>query len=130
REAGELLEWAEVHGNLYGTPAAFIDEQLERGMNVVVEIDVQGGMIVKGKRPDAVLVFLLPPEKDDLDRRLWGRGTDDDDVIGRRLKNAEKELEHYDEYDYIVVNDEVERCVADVRSILRAEALRLERTGM
>lgn len=130
RETGEFLEWAEVHGNLYGTPAAFVDERLASGSNVVLEIDVQGGMSVKGKRPDSVLVFLLPPGIEELERRLRVRGTDKEEVVRGRLKNAKHELEYYAEYDYVVVNDEVERCVADVRNILRAESLRLERTSI
>jgi guanylate kinase len=130
RKAGDLLEWAEVHGYLYGTPEAFIDEQLANGIKVLLEIDVQGSMQVKTKRPDAVLIFLLPPSFEELERRLRNRGTDDVETISRRLRNAKEELEYYDRYDYLVVNDEVGRCTEDVLSIIRAESLRRERTGI
>lgn len=127
RDAGELLEWAEVYGNLYGTPADSVDEKLEGGINVLLEIDVQGGMSVKEKRPDTVLIFLLPPSIEELERRLRERGTDEDGVIRRRLENARRELSFYDRYDYLVVNDEVEACADAVLSVIRSESLRRER---
>ncbi len=130
REAGELLEWAEVHGNLYGTPLDFVEGKLAGGSCVMLEIDVQGGMDVKGKRPDAVLIFLLPPDFGELERRLRGRGTDDDDVISRRLENARMEMSFYDKYDYVVVNDDIGRCVGDILGIIRSESLRLDRTSV
>lgn len=130
RNAGELLEWAEVHGNLYGTPAVFVEAELERGVIVVLEIDVQGGMAVKKKRPDAVLIFLLPPTRGDLERRLRGRGTDENAVIERRLGNAERELGFFSKYDYAVVNDNVGTCVEDIVHIIQAESLRLERSSI
>ncbi len=130
RDRGELLEWAEVHGNLYGTPAAFVEETLARGRNVLLEIDVQGGMSVKKRVPEAVLIFLLPPSRRELERRLRGRATDDEDTIKRRLENAEKELEFYVHYDYLVVNEDVERCTDDVLSIVLSEAMRRARTSV
>lgn len=130
RDAGEFLEWAEVHGNLYGTPAAFVDATLRAGTGVLLEIDVQGALAVKGARPDAVLVFLMPPGFEELRARLRGRGTDADDVIRRRLENAKRELSFYDRYDYIVINDDVERCAEDCLAVLRAEALRRERAAV
>lgn len=128
RDGGELLEWAEVHGNLYGTPAAFVEQTLSRGRNVLLEIDVQGGMSVKKRVPAAVLIFLLPPSPDELERRLRGRATDDEDTIRRRLENAKMELELYVHYDYLVVNEDVERCTDDVFGIVSSEALRRNRT--
>jgi len=128
RDRGELLEWAEVHGNLYGTPAAFVEETLSGGRNVLLEIDVQGGMSVRGRVPEAVLIYLLPPSRAELERRLRGRATDGEDVIRRRLENAERELELYDRYDYLVVNEDVERCAAEVFGIVASEALRRSRT--
>jgi guanylate kinase len=122
REAGELLEWAEVHGNLYGTEARWVDRQLAEGRSVLLEIDVQGGRSVKEARPDAVLVFLLPPGGRILEKRLRGRGTDDEEIILKRLANARRELEAADLYDYTVVNDDLEGCVSEVLGILRAEA--------
>lgn len=130
REEGDFLEWAEVHGNLYGTPADFVEETLGKGESVLLEIDVQGGMKIKKKRPDAVLVFLVPPSFEELERRLRGRGTDGSDVISKRLENVETEMNYHDEYDYIVVNEDVERCVGDILSIIRAESLRRERSSI
>jgi guanylate kinase len=130
REAGELLEWAEVHGNLYGTPAAFVERKLAEGVNVILEIDVQGGMSVKRRYPEAVLVFLFPPDIDTLKARLDGRATDDDGVIRRRLENAKLELEYFTKYDYVVINDDVDRCAEDCLAIIRAESLREERTTL
>jgi len=122
REAGELLEWAEVHGNLYGTEARWVDGRLKEGLSVLLEIDVQGGRSVKEARPDAVLVFLLPPDGGVLERRLRGRGTDDEDVILKRLANSRRELESAGLYDYTVVNDDLEGCVSEVLGILKTEA--------
>jgi guanylate kinase len=130
RKAGEMLEWAAVHGDLYGTPLDFVDDRLVSGMNVVLEIDVQGGMIVKEKLADAVLIFLLPPTFEELERRLRKRSTDSEEVISRRLKNAKKELTYYNRYDYLVINDELESCIAGVTDIVGAETLRRERTGL
>ena len=130
REAGELLEWAEVHGNLYGTPAAFVEKKLADGVNVVLEIDVQGGMSVKGRYPEAVLIFLLPPDVDTLKARLDGRATDCEEIIRRRLENAKRELKYFNKYDYVVINDDVDRCAEDCLAIIRAESLREERTTL
>ena len=128
REAGDFLEWAEVHGNLYGTPSALVEDTLAAGAGVILEIDIQGGVCVRGRFPGAVLIFLFPPDIETLRARLVGRATDDETVIRRRLENAKRELARYDGYDYIVVNDDVERCAEDCLSIIRAEALRRERT--
>lgn len=130
RDAGELLEWAEVHGSLYGTPAAFVEKKLLEGSSVVLEIDVQGGMSVKEKNPDAVLVFLLPPSYTVLRERLAGRGTDDEEVVRRRLENARKEITYYNRYDYIIVNDDLARCVDDVLAVIRSESLARERSAI
>lgn len=130
RDEGELLEWAEVHGSLYGTPAAFVEKKLLEGSSVVLEIDVQGGMSVKEKNPDAVLVFLLPPSYSVLRERLAGRGTDDEEVVRRRLENARKEITYYNRYDYIIVNDDLSRCVDDVLAVIRSESLARERSAI
>jgi guanylate kinase len=130
RESGEFLEWAEVHGNLYGTPAAFVQRKLGEGTNVILEIDVQGGMLVRDRYPDAVLIFLMPPSFDALRERLRGRATDGEEIIRRRIENAKREISYYEKYDYIVINDEIERCVDDCRAIIRAEALRRERSSL
>jgi guanylate kinase len=130
RDAGDFLEWAEVHGNFYGTPAAFVEEKLAAGTGVILEIDIQGGMSVRGRFPGAVLIFLFPPDLATLRARLDGRATDDESVIRRRLENAKRELERFEGYDYIVVNDDVERCAEDCLSIVRAETLRRERSAI
>ena len=130
RDAGELLEWAEVHGNLYGTPERFVAGSLAGGVNVILEIDIQGGMSVKERFSDAVLIFLLPPGFEALKERLKGRATDEEAVIRRRLENANHELTFSNKYDYIVINDEAGRCADDCLSIIRAEALREERTTL
>jgi guanylate kinase len=130
RDAGEFLEWAEVHGNLYATPAPFITRSLAAGVSVILEIDIQGGMNVKERFPEAVLIFLLPPGFEALKERLKGRATDDEAVIRRRLENAKHELASSSRYDYIVINDDAERCADDCLSIIRAEALREVRTTL
>jgi guanylate kinase len=127
RADGDFLEWAEVHGNFYGTPAAFVESTLAAGTGVILEIDVQGGMSVRGRFPEAVLIFLFPPDLGTLRTRLDGRATDDEEVIRCRLENAKRELDRFEGYDYVVVNDDVERCAGDCLSIIRAEALRRER---
>lgn len=127
RDEGKLLEWAPVHGHLYGTPAGYVDEQLGKGRNVLLEIDVQGGLTVKEKRPGAVLVFLLPPSLEELERRLRGRGTDDEEAVRRRLENARGELAYYDRYDYLVLNEDVPPCAEDVLNIIRAVSLEREK---
>jgi guanylate kinase len=128
RDAGELLEWAEVHGNLYGTPLSFVERTLSEDLNVLLEIDVQGGLTVKDKMPGAVLIFLLPPSQAELERRLRGRATDDEAVIRRRLGNARKELSYYRYYDYLVVNNDIEECTREVLGIAESESLKRERT--
>jgi len=120
RDGGGLLEWAEVYGNLYGTEAEQVDRQLASGKSVLLEIDVQGGRSVKAARPGAVLIFILPPSVQALEERLRGRGTDEEEVILRRLENARRELDSAGEYDFRVINDDLERCVGEVLEIIEA----------
>lgn len=126
-KAGNLIEWAEVHGFLYGTPGSFVLEQLASGFEVILEIDVQGGLQVKKRFPDAVLVFILPPSWEVLESRIRGRATDAEDVIQTRLRNARAEIEAAGAYEYLVINDQVDRAVNRLISILRAERCRLSR---
>lgn len=126
-EAGEFLEWAEVHDHLYGTPAGPVDAMLARGITPVLNIDVQGGRSVKRLRPEAVLVFLTPPSAEELEARLRGRGTDDEGTIALRLRNARRELEEWSGYDYLVVNADLDAAVASVRGIVAAERARIPR---
>jgi guanylate kinase len=129
RDRGLLLEWAEVHGNLYGTEMGQVERSLSAGRSVLLEIDVQGGMIVKGKIPGAVLVFLVPPSWEELEKRLRERETDEEDVIVKRLENAGAELAGAADYDYIVVNDDIGSCVEQVAGIVASESLKAARTG-
>jgi guanylate kinase len=106
-----FAEWAEVHGAMYGTPVNFIDEALKRGSNVVLDVDVQGGMSLKKRFPNAVTIFLLPPNEEELVKRLSERGTEDKAQISRRLNNAKQEMIFKDKYDHRVINDEVDQAV-------------------
>lgn len=129
-DRAELLEWAEVHGNLYGSHQRYA-EQARNGRVVVFDIDVQGGNQIKARHPEAVSVFILPPSMEELERRLRGRGTDAPEVIARRLAVARVEMEKgCASYDYVVVNAQLETALADLKAILRAEACRRSRTDL
>ena len=117
--AGEFVEWAEVHGNRYGTLHAELDRRLAAGRDLVLELDVQGMRSLKARRPDAVTVFLMPPSLEELERRLRRRGTEGEDVIALRLRNAREEMAARDEFDHVVVNDELDRAAAEMEAILR-----------
>lgn len=123
-DAGEFLEWAEVHGNFYGTHCSYVDAV--RDVDVVIfDIDVQGGEQIKRKHPEAVSIFILPPSMEELERRLRCRGTEVDVAIERRLRAAQREIDRGQQcYDYLVVNDDLEQALADVQAILRAERCR------
>ncbi len=127
--AGELLEHNEYCGNLYGTPRREAEAVLASGKNLILEIDVNGGLQVREKYPDAVLVMLAPPTFDQQERRLRGRGTEDDTVIRRRLDTAHSELGRLSEYDYIVYNNDEDtaRCAEDILAIVRAEKCAVRR---
>ncbi len=127
RSAGRFLEWAEVHGHLYATPARFVDENVKAGRVVVLDVDVQGGASVRRARPDAVSVFIYPPSIDALRQRLLKRNTDAPEVVERRLKNAPGELKQYREYDYLVMNDDLESAVGRLIAIVDAERARVRR---
>lgn len=120
-EAQEFAEYAVVHGNRYGTAIATIDEAIEKGQDTLFDIDYQGGRQIKQKwTNDAVLCFILPPSIQELERRLRQRATDSAETIARRLAMAHKELFHYSEYDYLVVNDQLEKAYDELRSIFVA----------
>ena len=127
RAAGQFLEWAEVYGHLYGTPRAFVDEQLRQGRVVVLEVDVQGGASVRRAQAHAVSVFICPPSIEALRQRLLKRGTDPGDVIEKRLANADGELRQMPEYDYLVRNEDLESAVARLVAIVDAERARVRR---
>lgn len=128
----ELLEWAEVFGNYYGTPLAPVDKALSEGRDVLFDIDWQGARQLRDKGgEDAVSVFILPPSSGELERRLRDRGQDADDVIMKRMAKAGAEISHWEEFDYVLINDDLDRCIADVRHIIGAERIKRERqTGL
>ncbi|WP_028993587.1 guanylate kinase [Azonexus hydrophilus] len=119
----EFLEWAEVHGNFYGTSKKWIGDQLAAGHDVLLEIDWQGAQQVRKLFPAAIGVFILPPSMDELSRRLTGRGTDAQDVIDRRLAAAEAEMRHVGEFDYAIINDQLDQALQDLRAIVRSSRL-------
>ena len=122
RDAGELLEWAEVHGNLYGTPRAPVEEILAQGRDCLFDIDYQGTQQVREKMgADTVTVFILPPSMKELRARLERRAEDSREVIEKRLENARKEIARWKDYDYVIVNDDLQRSFDDLIAILRAE---------
>ncbi|MGC8863489.1 MAG: guanylate kinase [Armatimonadota bacterium] len=125
-EEGGFLEYADVHGHLYGTPRRWVEENLGRGEDVVLKIDVQGGLNVKRAVPEAVMVFLVPPSMEELEKRLRLRNTDTDEEVARRLLNARKELEQIPHYEYIIENETVTRAAEQLRAIIVAEHLRVQ----
>ncbi len=128
-EADEFLEYAQVHENLYGTPRSCVEAQRAAGRDVLLKIDVQGGLTVRTKVRDAVLVFLKPPTVDELERRLRARSTESEDKITKRLLDARSELQQIPNYDYSVVNDEVEHAADLLRAIILAERSRIHPQG-
>jgi guanylate kinase len=132
RDRGELLEWAEVHGNFYGTPRRPVEAALASGADMIFDIDWQGTrQVVEKMRGDVVTVFVLPPSFRELKQRLERRAEDSAETIAQRLRNARGEIARWTEYDYVLVNDDLDRTFADVTAILRAERLRRERaTGV
>jgi len=124
---GEFLEWAEVFGNYYGTHRGILEEASASGRDLVLDIDVQGARQLKSKIPEAVTVFILAPSKQILEHRLRARGEDRDDVIERRLREAAEEIRNYDEYDYVLINRDLEESTAVLSGIVRAERARRSR---
>lgn len=126
-EAGELIEYAQYVGNYYGTPKAYVDEQLNAGKDVILEIEIQGALKVKEKFPDTLLLFVTPPSAAELKNRLVGRGTEELSVIESRLSRAVEEAEGIEAYDYLVINDVLDECVEEVHSIIQNEKNRVFR---
>lgn len=126
-ESGDLAEWAEVHGERYGTPRRELEEAAQRGLHVILDIDVQGARQIRASVPEALLVFVLPPSVDVMVERLTGRGTEGGAQVARRLRSALEELGALPEFDHVVVNDALDRCVDEIRGIVRAETLRTAR---
>jgi len=130
-EASEFVEWAEVHGHFYGSPQSVVNQVRERGGIAVFDIDVQGGNSIKRKYPDAILAFILPPSMEELERRLKERGTESDEGVRSRLLAARSEIEKGTRsYDYIIVNDDFDRALLDLKSVIRAERCRRQRVDL
>ncbi|AZO12934.1 guanylate kinase [Mesorhizobium sp. M3A.F.Ca.ET.174.01.1.1] len=128
RDSDALLEWAEVHGNCYATPREPAEMALAEGRDMLFDIDWQGAQQLKEKmRADIVSIFILPPSMKELKARLKRRAEDQEQVIETRLKNARLEIEHWKEYDFVIVNDDLDRAFAEVRAIVTAERLRRDR---
>ena len=136
---GEMLEYANYAGNYYGTPKAYVEQKLNEGYDVILEIETQGALKVKKEYPDTLLMFVTPPTADILYDRLKGRGTETDDVIAKRMAQAKVEAEVIDRYDYLVINDDIDECVEHVheiiknthdRTVFRAETIEALKKGL
>jgi guanylate kinase len=118
RAEGALLESAEVFDNFYGTSREQVEKHLAAGHHVILEIDWQGARQVREAKPDCITIFILPPSRAELERRLRSRGTDSDEVIARRLRDALSDMSHWDEFDYVIFNDDLDKAVADLEAVL------------
>ena len=125
----ELIEYARYVNPYYGTPRSYVEEQLENGKDVILEIEIQGALKVKEKFPDTLLVFITPPSAKELRRRLIGRGTESMEVIEQRLARAKEEAEGIDDYDCLIVNDDLESCVDELHSVIQNEKKKVARNG-
>ena len=126
---GEFLEWAMVHDEYYGTPRRFVEEEIKSGRDVIMAIDAQGAMAIRRKRPESILVFVLPPSLGALESRMAGR-RDPRELVAKRLASSRGELAAAKDYDYVVVNDDLEKAVAQISCILTAETLRASRLDL
>jgi guanylate kinase len=128
-KANEFLEWAEVYGNYYGTPRGYVTDTLDSGRDVILEIDTQGAMQIKNKFPQGVYIYIIPPSLDELAKRIHKRGTDSPEAIKQRLSCVRAELSYVNNYNYIVVNDEISRAVTKIQAILNAEKCHVTRNN-
>lgn len=126
-EKDEMLEWAEYVGNYYGTPRKFVEDTLNQGKDIILEIEVQGALKVKQKFPEGIFIFLLPPSMNELESRIVGRGTESEESIRCRMNAAVDEIGMMEHYDYAIVNDQVEAAIARIQAIRLAEHCRKER---
>ncbi|OLQ86588.1 guanylate kinase [Vibrio ponticus] len=126
-EKGQFLEYAEVFGNYYGTSRVWIEDNLDKGIDVFLDIDWQGARQIREQMPLAKSIFILPPSNGELERRLNARGQDSEAVIAKRMAEAKSEISHYDEYDYVIVNDDFDNALVDFKSIIRAERLKQDK---
>ncbi|MCZ6621243.1 MAG: guanylate kinase [Deltaproteobacteria bacterium] len=127
RAKGEFVEWANVHGNLYGTPQRPLEKSIRSGKDILLDIDVQGNKKVKARYPNSVSIFLLPPSWKELERRLAWRGTDGRETIRQRLQDARRELREIKNYDYFIVNREIQHALELLKSVVVAERMRVFR---
>lgn len=127
KDSGGLLEWADVYGSYYGSPRQWVLDRLDEGKNVILKLDVQGGVSVKRElaSENPLMVFLAPPSLAELERRLKGRGSETEDSLLRRLSRAEEEMEIIPEYQYVVINDTIEQAASDLAAIIRSESLKV-----
>ena len=123
----ELIEYAQYVDNYYGTPKEYVEDQMDAGHNIILEIEIDGALNVKKLYPDALLIFLLPPSIKELEKRLRERGTESEDVIADRIKRASEESKVIREYDYVVVNDTIDDCVSTIHNIVEIEGLKVYR---
>ena len=124
-EKDHFLEWAEVFGNYYGTSLPMIEKSLEQGVDVFLDIDWQGARQIRQKVPNVKTIFILPPSREELKNRIVGRGQDSEETIAKRMAEAESEMSHYNEFDYVIVNDDFQQALAELKAILTAERLKL-----
>lgn len=121
-----MLEYAQYCDNYYGTPRDYVQQSIENGKNIILEIEVQGALNVKSTMPEAVTVFVMPPSMIELEKRLRGRGTEEEEVIQQRLKTAVEEMRQSPKYDYIVINQTVNQCVNDIKTIINSEKMKTD----
>jgi guanylate kinase len=124
---GEFLEHAQVFDNFYGTSRLTVEDRLAQGFDVILEIDWQGAAQVRKQMPESLSIFVLPPSRDELDRRLRGRGQDSEEIIARRMQDAVNEMSHYPEFDYLVINDDFEQALTELKAIVIGNRMRLDR---
>ncbi|MBK9263590.1 MAG: guanylate kinase [Polyangiaceae bacterium] len=129
-DVGAFAEWAHVHGNLYGTSLSEIEVARKTGTGVLFDVDYQGARQIKARMPEAVGVFILPPSLAELERRLRGRGTEDEPTTLRRLQAAKGEIEHYGFFDYVIVNDDIQRAYDNLRAVVFAERCKRDRHAL
>lgn len=127
KNENELLEWAEFCGNYYGTPKKYVEQKMAEGKNIILEIEVQGALQIKELYPDCILVFMIPPNVKELEKRLINRGTEDKQTIERRMNRAVEEMEFVPQYDYIVINDTATEAAEAICTIVKAESMKSSR---
>jgi guanylate kinase len=128
-EQGELLEWAQVYGNWYGTPRQYVEEIVASGQDIILDIDMVGARRVRQYYPDSVFIFVIPPSMEALSQRIRGRGTESEEAVRLRLEQAPRWIEEGLEYDYVIVNDDLQKAVRTLQSIIEAEKCRTSRRG-